>query len=269
MKKSYSVIMLAAAMTLSAEGIYAKPQSDTTKNGPDSLPAAHAKPEHEQEGADESKKADKESTFDLGMLLGIVGCVGLLVSISSLALSFLVKKKSEQRLDDLDDYVRRMRTDFFERMTEVKEFARRQDSEMIRELQEELRQKKEETKEPLPAECSQKEETDTAEQEFKTKTYYASYQSGDGYFDAADFRDMPGPALPFKVIQTSPTEAEIEVVTGYDASLNTQVKDVCNAMSGNWTTFTALAVRNRGLIKRDSDKDSCWTLVKKIDVSLS
>ena len=261
--------MLSAVMILSADGVYAKFQSDSTKNEADSLSAAPAKPQKNQKDANDGKKTDKESTFDLGVCLGIVGCVGFLVALAALAMSFLAKKKSEQRLDDLDDYVRRMKTDFSERMTEVKEFAKKQDSEMIRELQEELQQKKEETAEQLPAESPQKKEPDNEEQKFMPKTYYASYQSGDRYFDAADFCDMPGQALPFKVIQTSPTEAEVEVIAGYDVSLTPQVKDVCNALSGTWTSFTTLAVKNRGLIRRDSDNDSCWTLVRKIDVILS
>ena len=264
MKKSCSIIMLSTVMAFSVGSICAKPQNDSTRNVSDSLQAGASVLSDEQE-----KKVDKESTFDLGGLLGIVGCVGLLVSIAALAILFLEKKKSERRLDEIDDDVRKMKTVFSEQIMEIKEFAKKQDREVMAELQEELRQREEKTKEQPSLEFSNKEEPDNVEPKVEPKTYYAPYQRGYKCFNERYFTTSREIGVPFKITQISPTEAEVEVLSDYDQAYNSQVKDVCDALSGSWTEFSALAMKSPGIIRRNSDADSCWTVERKIEVILS
>ncbi len=104
---------------------------------------------------------------------------------------------------------------------------------------------------------------------FSKEVVYSVYQSGDNCFDSEDFSKTPVGSLPFKLTIVSPTEAEVEVMPDYDRSLNSQVKDVCDAVSGSWTEFHVLTTYQKGTLFRDSEESSCWKVKSKIQVRLS
>lgn len=106
-------------------------------------------------------------------------------------------------------------------------------------------------------------------QEFSREIVYSVYQSGDNCFDSADFSKTPSGSLPFKLTIISSTEAEVEVMPGYDQSLNSQVKDVCDAVSGSWTGFHSLVTVQNGVLFKDSEESTCWKIKSKIQVRLS
>mgnify|MGYP002672029300 FL=1 len=108
-----------------------------------------------------------------------------------------------------------------------------------------------------------------AKPEFSKEVVYSVYQSGDNCFDSEDFSKTPGSSLPFKLTLLSPTEAEVEVMPDYDRSLNSQVKDVCEAVSGSWTEFHALTTSQKGVLYKDSEESACWKIKSKIQVRLS
>lgn len=108
-----------------------------------------------------------------------------------------------------------------------------------------------------------------AKPEFSKEVVYSVYQSGDNCFDSEDFSKTPGSSLPFKLTLLSPTEAEVEVMPDYDRSLNSQVKDVCEAVSGSWTEFHALTTYQKGVLFKDSEESACWKIKRKIQVRLS
>lgn len=106
-------------------------------------------------------------------------------------------------------------------------------------------------------------------QEFSREIVYSVYQSGDNCFDSADFCKTPSGSLPFKLTIISSTEAEVEVMPGYDQSLNSQVKDVCDAVSGSWTDFHSLVTVQNGVLFKNSEESTCWKIKSKIQVRLS
>lgn len=108
-----------------------------------------------------------------------------------------------------------------------------------------------------------------AKPEFSKEVVYSVYQSGDNCFDSEDFSKTPESRLPFKLTLLSPTEAEVEVMPDYDRSLNSQVKDVCDAVSGSWTEFHALTTSQKGVLYKDSEGSACWKIKSKIQVRLS
>ncbi len=108
-----------------------------------------------------------------------------------------------------------------------------------------------------------------AKPEFSKEVVYSVYQSGDNCFDSEDFSKTPAASLPFKLTIISPTEAEVEVMPDYDRSLNSQVKDVCDAVSGSWTEFHALTTYQKGVLFKDSEESACWKIKSKIQVRLS
>lgn len=107
-----------------------------------------------------------------------------------------------------------------------------------------------------------------AKTEFFKDVVYSVYQSGDNCFDSEDFSKTPVGSLPFKLTIISPTEAEVEVMPDYDRSLNSQVKDVCEAVSGSWTEFHSLINVQKGMLFKDSES-TCWKIRNKIQVRLS
>lgn len=266
MKKLFTITLLLIAMTLSAERVSNKDSEKTETPESSKVGKTISKTAEEKESYYNEPK--EGSTLDLGLYMGLVGCVGLIVALSVLVMSFLSKKRLERRFARLDEKISELKTDFSEQVAEIKDFAERQASDVREEVLSEIQNQREMPMETPPRKEENIEQLES-QNRFEKKVYYALYQSGDQYFDEADFKGAPNPSLPFKITLTSPTEAEVEVTPGYDPSLNSQVKAVCKELSGNWATFTAVTVVKPGIIKKSSASASYWILREKIEVNLS
>lgn len=266
MKKLLTITLLLIAMTLSAEGVSNK-DSEKTET-PDSLKVEKniSKTAEEKESYYNAPK--EGSTLDLGLYMGLVGCVGLIVALSVLVMFFLSKNRLEQRFVRLNEKINEMGMVFSEKVIEVKHFAEKITSDVRDDILSEIQNQSEKPKEISPV-VNEKLEQPENQIRFEKKVYYALYQSGDQCFDEVDFKGVPNPSLPFKITLTSPTEAEVEVASGYDPSLNSQVKAVCKELSGNWATFTAVTVVKPGIIKKRSASSNYWILREQIEVNLS
>lgn len=267
MKKLFTITLLLIAMTLSAERVSNK-DSEKTET-PESSKVEKPISNNAKGKESNNKTAPQESsTLDLGLYMGIMGCVGFIVALSVLVMSFLSKKRLERRFARLDEKISELKTDFSEQVAEIKDFAEKQTSDVREEVLSEIQSQREMPMDTPPVKKEKIEQLES-QNRFEKKVYYALYPSGDQYFDEADFKGAPNPSLPFKITLTSPTEAEVEVTPGYDPSLNSQVKAVCKELSGNWATFTAVTVVKPGIIKKSSASASYWILREKIEVNLS
>ena len=303
MKKLFTITLLLIAMTLSAERVsnkdsektetpesskvektisktaeekesyYNEPKEGSTKDSektetPESSKVGKTISKTAEEKESYYNEPQESSTLDLGIYMGIMGCVGLIVALSVLVMSFLSKKRLERRFARLDEKISELKTDFSEQVAEIKDFAEKQTSDVREEVLSEIQSQREMPMDTPPVKKEKIEQLES-QNRFEKKVYYALYQSGEQYFDEADFKGAPNSSLPFKITLTSPTEAEVEVTPGYDPSLNSQVKAVCKELSGNWATFTAVTVVKPGIIKKSSASASYWILREKIEVNLS
>lgn len=266
MKKLLTITLLSIAMTLSAE---TSGKESLEAGIPDSSKEEKPISNNANEKESNNKTASQESsTLDLGLYMGIMGCAGLIVALIVLVMSFLSKKRLERRFARLNEKISEMGMEFSEKVIEVKHFAEKITSDVRDDILSEIQNQSEKPKEILPV-VNEKLGQPENQIRFEKKVYYALYQSGDQCFDEVDFKGVPNPSLPFKITLTSPTEAEVEVASGYDPSLNSQVKAVCKELSGNWATFTAVTVVKPGIIKKSSASASYWILREKIEVNLS
>lgn len=96
MKKLLTITLLLIAMTLSAE---TSGKDSLEAGSPDSSKVEKPISNNAKGKESNNKTAPQESsTLDLGLYMGIMGCVGLIVALIVLVMSFLSKKRLEWRL---------------------------------------------------------------------------------------------------------------------------------------------------------------------------
>ena len=103
MKKLLTITLLLIAMTLSAE---TSGKDSLEAGSPDSSKVEKPISNNAKGKESNNKTAPQEiSTLDLGLYMGIMGCVGLIVALIVLVMSFLSKKRLEWRFARLDEKI--------------------------------------------------------------------------------------------------------------------------------------------------------------------
>ena len=205
-----------------------------------------------------------ERTVDYSLYVAILA---LLTAAVSIVLLLQYKGKAANEKKHLDSALERLGNDLSTLNNSLKKQVKDLKSELSdlnNEISEVKSQRAAAPVKPEPQVIQQ-----PAKPEFSKEVVYSVYQSGDNCFDSEDFSKTPGSSLPFKLTLLSPTEAEVEVMPDYDRSLNSQVKDVCEAVSGSWTEFHALTTSQKGVLYKDSEESACWKIKSKIQVRLS
>lgn len=141
MKKLFTITLLLIAMTLSAE---TSGKDSLEAGSPDSSKVEKPISNTAKGKESNNKTAPQESsTLDLGLYMGIMGCVGFIVALIVLVMSFLSKKRLERRFARLDEKISELKTDFSEQVAEIKDFAEKQTSDVREEVLSEIQSQRE------------------------------------------------------------------------------------------------------------------------------
>lgn len=271
--KRLVINLMAAIAMLSCCDLYAEDggQSPAVENAEDKGNVQ----KQVDKGGDKAKEKDvpklkedaveQERTVEFSLYVAIVA---LLAAATSIVLLFQYKGKAAGEKDDLDKMLKKIdeevkklnSSNLMKQVNDLKAAL----SDLNNEIIEMKSQRSVANVMPEPQVVQQ-----PAKPEFSKEVVYSVYQSGDNCFDSEDFSKTPAGSLPFKLTIISPTEAEVEVMPDYDRSLNSQVKDVCDAVSGSWTEFHALTTYRNGVLFKDSEESACWKIKSKIQVRLS
>lgn len=214
---------------------------------------------------EEATKPERAVDFSLyvAILALLTAAVSIVLLLQYKGKAANEKKSLDTNLERLDNGVSTLKTSFDSLEKRVKDL-KSDLSDLNNEISEMKSQRAAAPVKPEPQVIQQ-----PAKPEFSKEVVYSVYQSGDNCFDSEDFSKTPESCLPFKLTLLSPTEAEVEVMPDYDRSMNSQVKDVCEAVSGSWTEFHALTTYQKGVLFKDSEESACWKIKRKIQVRLN
>lgn len=258
MRKKFFAIVALAAMSVSGD-LYAGEADSTSEDKNNSAKEAKVLT---------ADKVETKKSFDLSLCISILA---LLAAGVSVALSLRAKenvsgdiKRMDTHLDSLhcdvdilrNKRIRDLETRHKELRDELSNLGRAVDEMRLKEVS-------------RPVASVKNAEVTPVTPVYGQKIYYSVYQEGEDCFDESDFKDAQSENLPFKLTCTSPVEAEVEVMPSYNPSFNSQIKEVCYAVSGSWTDFHSLSVVEKGQLYKDSEDSAYWKVRSKIKVLLS